>query len=279
MNAIHKGKHNYFKAFNRGKDVVEGFNTNILINPHIDSIVNFLKLHSYNFVKLIHTESNQSEGGDILGYTKDGKVYKIELKICESVKDTESHGGVTGDLFKVLDINITGYREFESKVGIDKKRWNIINQFLGTNISSYEEQDELESTIKQNKLLLEELRKVTNDVKTQYIQYLIGVLNTIDPQKIINLSNALCLGERKNLNEIKYIENNILEIQVGFFGTEKQVISSKTFTPKTQLKNIYRKRLALVLEFENGFIKFPLTHGNAYQGSGRTLSFKCMFKY
>ena len=93
------------------------------------------------------------------------------------------------------------------------------------------------------------------------------------------MSNALCLGERKNLNEIKYIENNILEIQVGFFGTEKQVISSKTFTPKTQLKNIYRKRLALVLEFENGFIKFPLTHGNAYQGSGRTLSFKCMFKY
>ena len=67
--------------------------------------------------------------------------------------------------------------------------------------------------------------------------------------------------------------------KVLFFGTEKQVISSKTFTLKTQLKNIYRKRLALVLEFENGFIKFPLTHGNAYQGSGRTLSFKCMFKY
>jgi hypothetical protein len=279
MNAIHKGKHNYFKAFNRGKDVVEGFNTNTPINPYIDYIVNFLKLHSYNFVKLIHTESNQSEGGDILGYTKDGKVYKIELKICETAKDTESHGGVSGDFFKFLDINITGYREFESKVGVDKKRWNIINHFLGTNISSYEEQDELESTIKQNKSLLDELRKVTNEVKEQYQDYLVEVLNTIDPQKIINLGNAIYLGERKNLQEIKSVENNILEIQVGFFGTEKQVISSKTFTPKTQLKNIYRKRLALVLEFENGFIKFPLIHGNAYQGSGRTLSFKCMFKY
>jgi hypothetical protein len=279
MNVNHKGKHNYSTAHNRGAQVVEGFNTNTPINPYIDFIVNFLKLHSYNFVKLIHTESNQSEGGDILGYTKDGKVYKIELKICETAKDTESHGGVSGDFFKFLDINIIGYREFESKVGVDKKRWGIINQFLGTNISSYKEQDELESIIKQNKLLLKELRKATNDVKTQYIEYLIGVLSTIDPQKIINLSNALSLGERKNLNEIKHIENNILEIQVGFFGTEKQVISSKTFTPKTQLKNIYRKRLALVLEFENGFIKFPLIHGNAYQGSGRTLSFKCMFKY
>jgi len=279
MNVNHKGKHNYSTAHNRGAQVVEGFNTNTPINPYIDFIVNFLKLHSYNFVKLIHTESNQSEGGDILGYTKDGKVYKIELKICETAKDTESHGGVSGDFFKFLDINITGYREFESKVGVDKKRWNIINQFLGTNISSYEEQDKLESTIKQNKPLLDELRKVTNEVKEQYQDYLVGVLNTIDPQKIINLGNAIYLGERKNLQEIKSVENNILEIQVGFFGTEKQVISSKTFTPKTQLKNIYRKRLALVLEFENGFIKFPLIHGNAYQGSGRTLSFKCMFKY
>lgn len=279
MNVNHKGKHNYSTAHNRGAQVVEGFNTNTPINPYIDYIVNFLKLHSYNFVKLIHTESNQSEGGDILGYTKDGKVYKIELKICETAKDTESHGGVSGDFFKFLDINITGYREFESKVGVDKKRWNIINHFLGTNISSYKEQDELESIIKQNKPLLKELRQVTNEVKTQYIEYLIGKLNKIDSQKIINLGNALFLGERKNLYEIKHIENNILEIQVGFFGTEKQVISSKTFTPKTQLKNIYRKRLALVLEFENGFIKFPLIHGNAYQGSGRTLSFKCMFKY
>lgn len=279
MNIIHKGKHNYSTAYSRGANVVEGFNDNISINPYIDSIVNFLKSHSYNFIKLVHTESNQSEGGDILGYTKDNKVYKIELKICETVKNTESHGGVTGDFFKFLDVNIIGYREFESKVGIDKKRWGIINQFLGTNISSYKEQDELESVIKQNKPLLKELRQVTNEVKVQYIEYLIPKLNTINPQKIVNLGNAVSLGERKNLHEIKHIENNILEIQVGFFGTEKQVISSKTFTPKTQLKNIYRKRLALVLEFENGFIKFPLTHGNAYQGSGRTLSFKCMFKY
>jgi hypothetical protein len=63
MNVNHKGKHNYSTAHNRGAQVVEGFNTNTPINPYIDSIVNFLKLHSYNFVKLIHTESNQSEGG------------------------------------------------------------------------------------------------------------------------------------------------------------------------------------------------------------------------
>jgi len=279
MNSIHKGKHNYSLAFNRGAQVVEGFNNNIKINPYVDSIVDFVKSHPYNFISLIHTEANQIEGGDILGYTNNDKVYKIELKICESVKNTESHGGVTGDLFKVLDISITGYREFESKVGVNKKRWDIINQFLRTNISSYKEQDELESVIKQNEPLLKELRQVTNEVKIQYVEYLISKLNKIDSQKVINLCNAVFLGERKNLQEIKHIENNILEIQVGFFGTEKQVTSSKTFVPKTQLKNIYRKRLALVLEFENGFIKFPLIHGNAYQGSGRTLSFKCMFKY
>ena len=279
MNSIHKGKHNYSLAFDRGAQVVEGFNNNIKINPYIDSIVDFVKSHPYNFINLTHTEANQNEGGDILGYTNNDKVYKIELKICESAKNTESHGGVTGDLFKVLDINITGYKEFESKIGVDKKRWDIINKILGTNINSYKEQDELESVIKQNESLLKELRQVTNEVKIQYVDYLISKLNKIDSKKIINLCNAVFLGERKNLNEIKYIENNILEIQVGFFGTEKQVISSKTFTPKTQLKNIYRKRLALVLEFESGFIKFPLIHGNSYQGSGRTLSFKCMFKY
>jgi hypothetical protein len=279
MNNIHKGKHNYSLAFSRGAQIVEGFENNIKINPYINSIINFIKSHPYNFIKLIHTESNRIEGGDILGYTFDNKIYKIELKICESVKDTESHGGVSGDFFKFLLPNSIGYKEFESKVGVDKERWNIINQFLETNISSYKEQDELESVIKQNESLLKKLRQLTNEVKIQYVEYLVGKLNKIDSQKVINLSNAVFLGERKNLQEIKHIENNILEIQVGFFGTEKQVISSKTFVPKTQLKNIYRKRLALVLEFENGFIKFPLIHGNAYQGSGRTLSFKCMFKY
>jgi hypothetical protein len=279
MNVNHKGKHNYSTAHNRGAQVVEGFNTNTPINPYIDSIVNFLKLHSYNFVKLIHTESNQSEGGDILGYTKDGKVYKIELKICETAKDTESHGGLSGDFFKNLGFEEYGYRGYENLVGVPQKRWNIINQSLNTTISSYPEQDKLESVIKKNKSLLTELRKPTNQVKEQFLDYLVEQLKTIPSQQIVDLGNAIFLGERKNLQEIKHIENNILEIQVGFFGTEKQVISSKTFTPKTQLKNIYRKRLALVLEFENGFIKFPLIHGNAYQGSGRTLSFKCMFKY
>ena len=279
MNDIHKGKHNYSLAFSRGAQVVEGFENDVKINPYIDSIVDFVKSHPYNFIKLVHTESNRIEGGDILGYTFDDKVYKIELKICESIKDTESHGGVSGDFFKFLLPNSIGYKEFESKVGVDKERWNIINKILGTNISSYKEQDELESIIKQNKSLLIALRKSTNKVKEQFINYLVEQLNSVSPQKIINLCNAVFLGERKNLSEIKYIENNILEIQVGYFGTEKQVISSKTFILKTQLKNIYRKRLALVLEFENGLIKFPLIHGNAYQGSGRTLSFKCMFKY
>jgi hypothetical protein len=279
MNVIHKGKHNYSVAYNRGAQVVEGFNTNTSINPYIDSIVDFLKSHSYNFTKLVHTESNQIEGGDILGYTKNNKIYKIELKICETVKNTESHGGVTGDFFKYLNPNIIGYREFESKVGINKKRWEIINQTLKTNINSYPEQDELESVIKQNKSLLKKLRQVTNEVKIQYIEYLIKELTKINPHKIIDLGNAIYLGERKNLQEVKFVENNILEIQVGFYGTEKQIITSKTFTPKTHLKNIYRKRLALVLEFENGLIKFPLIHGNAYQGSGKTLSFKCMFNY
>jgi len=279
MNSIHKGKHNYSTAYNRGAEVVYGFNNNTFTNPYIDLIINFIKSHPYNFTKLIHTESNQSEGGDILGYTNDNNIYKIELKICESTASTESHGGVTGDFFKFLDTNIIGYKEFETKVAIDKKRWKIINQFLNTNINSYSEQGKLEFIIKQNKLLLKKLREVTNEVKIQYIEYLIKYLNNIDSKKILNLSNAVFLGERKNLQEYKYIKNNILEIQVGFFGTEKQIISSKIFTPKTKLKNIYRKRLALVLEFEKGFLKFPLIHGNAYQGSGRTLSFKCMFKY
>jgi len=279
MNIIHKGKHNYSLSFQRGFQIVDSFMNGTYYDEYIEQIVIFLKNHSYKFKTLIHTESNQTEEGDILGYTFNDKIYPIELKICETVANTESHGGVSGDFFKDLGFEEYGYRGYENMVGIPQKRWDIINQYLGTNISSQKEQDELESIIKQNKSLLKNLRQVTNEVKTQYIEYLIGKLNSIDSQKIINLSNAVCLGGRKNLQEIKHIENNILEIQVGFFGTEKQIISAKTFTPFTQLKNIYRKRLALVLEFENGFIKFPVIHGNAYQGSGRTLSFKCMFKY
>jgi len=279
MNGIHKGKHNYSLSFQRGFQIVDSFMNGTYYDEYIKQIVDFLKNHSYNFTILIHTESDQTEGGDILGYTSEDKIYKIELKICETVANTESHGGVSGDFFKDLGFEEYGYRGYENLVGIPQKRWDIINQYLGTNIYSQQEQGELESSIKQNKSLLKELRQVTNEVKTQYIEYLIGKLNLVFSQKIVDLNNALCLGERKNLQEIKHIKNNILEIQVGFFGTGKQIISAKTFTPKTQLKNIYRKGLALVWEFENGYIKFPVTHGNAYQGSGRTLSFKCMFKY
>jgi hypothetical protein len=274
-------KRNYDLAKSREIELVKCLNKELFI-PEYDSIVEFIYNLPYNWVNFEHSGSNQSEPGDLLGYTSD-KVISIEVKICDTSKSTESHGGGGRDIFKTLDSKILGYGEFENKVNAPQQRWDIINQTLNTNISSYKEQDKLKLQIKSNLKLVNkgkgELEILTNNVKIQYIDYLISIIKNLPEDNVMYFFNAIALGYRKNLTKLKNLNTDILEIQVGYFNTEKQIISSKTFTPKTQLKNIYRSGLALVLESEEGFIKFPFVHGNGYQGSGKTLSCKYMFKY
>jgi len=274
-------KRNYDLAKSREIELVKCLNKELFI-PKYNSIVEFVYNLSYNWNYFEHSGVNQSKPGDILGYTKD-KVIAIEIKICDTSKSTKSHGGGGRDIFKTLDPKILGYSEFENRVNAPQQRWDIINKTLNVNISSYKEQDKLKLQIRSNLKLVNKgkgkLEILTNDVKIQYIDYLIPIIKNLPEKDVMYFFNAIALGYRKNLTKLKNLNTDILEIQVGYFNTKRQVISSKTFIPKTQLKNIYRSGLALVLESEEGFIKFPFVHGNAYQGSGKTLSCKYMFKY
>ena len=87
------------------------------------------------------------------------------------------------------------------------------------------------------------------------------------------------MGYRKNIDKLINLKTNLIEIQVSNFDNDGIKITHKTFTPKTQVKNITKKGKSLFVEFNKGYIKFPWTHGNKYQGSGKTLSCKYMFKY
>tara|TARA_R110000823_G_scaffold23180_1_gene69478 strand:+ start:68 stop:898 length:831 start_codon:yes stop_codon:yes gene_type:complete len=275
-------KHNGTLAKERELKLVECLNTN-LDDPKFNQIANYINNElEYNFDSFSHSGSIQTEPGDILGYVGD-EIIPIEIKILDTAKSTESHGGGGRDVFKMLNPNILGYKEFEDKVRVAQKRWDIINEVLGTNINSYKEQDNLKDKIKSNPTLLNgregKLATITTETVNQYNDYLISFLSNINHVDILSFCNAIFLGYRKDIDKLKNIKNNIIEVQVGNFLNDDIIITHKTFTPKTEIKNIYRKGKALFIEFNKGYIKFPWTHGNGYQGSGKTLSCKYMFKY
>ena len=271
-------KHNYTLAKERELKLVECLNNN-LDDTKFNQIANYIHNElGYNFDSFSHSGSIQTEPGDILGYVG-SEVIPLELKIDV----VESHGGGGKDIFKMLNPEILGYGEFENKVKAPQQRWGVINEVLGVNISSYKEQDNLEKEIKSNKILVNgregELTRITTEVVHQYNDYLIPILKNTPEDKLLGFCNAIFLGYRKNIDKLINLKTNLIEIQVSNFDSDDIVTTHKTFTPKTQIKNITKKGKSLFIEFDKGYIKFPWTHGNKYQGSGKTLSCKYMFKY
>ena len=62
------------------------------------------------------------------------KKIPIEIKILDTGKSTYSHGGISGDFFKILSPEIQGYREFESVSGVEQHRWDIVSNKLNVKI-------------------------------------------------------------------------------------------------------------------------------------------------
>jgi len=271
-------KHNYTLAKERELKLVDCLNGN-LNNDKFNQIADYVKNNlGYKFNSFTHSGSIQTEPGDILGYVSN-EIIPLEFKIDV----IESHGGGGKNIFKMLNPEILGFGEFEDKVKAPQQRWEVINKILSVNISSYNEQDNIEKEIKNNKILVNgrkgELARITTEAVHQYNDYLILILKTIPEDILLGICNAIFLGYRKNLSKLVNLKTNLIEIQVSNFDKDNIKITHKIFIPKTHIKNITKKGKSLLIEFNSGYIKFPWTHGNKYQGSGKTLSCKYMFKY
>jgi hypothetical protein len=272
-------KHNYTLAKERELKLVECLNNRLNDSKfsHIAAYIND-KL-GYNFDLFSHSGNIQTEPGDILGYVGD-KIIPIEIKILDTTKSTESHGGISGDFFKILSPKIQGYREFESISGVEQQRWDMVSNKLNIKITSHKEYIQYEKQVKSILDLKKDLINLTNEYKIIYLNNLVKELESIPQKMLLNVCNSIFKGFRKPQDVMKHnIKNDIIEIQVGNFLNNNIIITHKVFTPKTQITLIKRNGYALQINFESGYLKFPLVHGNGYQGSGRTRSFKCMFNY
>lgn len=272
-------KHNYTLAKERELKLVECLNGNFN-DIKFNQIANYIKYKlGYNFVSFTHSGNIQTEPGDILGYTRK-KIIPIEIKILDTVKSTESHGGVSGDFFKILNPKIKGYKDFEINSGVEQQRWDIVSNELNVSITNHKEYFQYEKQVKANINLKKKLISLTNEYKIIYLDNLVNELKDVSQELLLNICNSIFKGFRKSKDVIKYnIKSNIIEIQVGNFLDDNIIITHKTFSPKTQITSIERNGYALQINFPSGYLKFPLVHGNGYQGSGRTRSFKCMFNY
>ena len=272
-------KHNYTLAKERELKLVECLNNN-LDDTKFNQIANCINNElGYNFDSFSHSGNIQTEPGDILGHVGDETI-PIEIKILDTAKSTDSHGGVSGDFFKMLGSEIQGYTGFEHTSGVEQQRWDIVSNELNVKINNHKEYAQYEKQVKSTPKLKEELVNLTNEYKIIYLDNLINELKNIPQESLLYFCNAIFLGYRKDIDKLKNIKNNIIEVQVGNFLNDEIIITHKTFTSKTQITSIKRKGYALQIEFESGSsLKFSATHGNGYQGSGRTRSFKCMFKY
>ena len=272
-------KHNYTLAKERELKLVECLNGSIN-DPKFNQISNYIINElGHQFDSFSHSGSIQTEPGDILGYVKD-KIIPIEIKILDNVKSTESHGGISGDFFKILNPEIQGYKEFESISGVEQYRWDIVSDKLNVKINNSKDYVQYEKQVKLDLELKENLVNLTNQYKIIYLDSLVEKLKNVSQELLLNVCNSIFKGFRKPKDVIKYnIKNDIIEVQVGNFLKDNITITHKFFTPKSQIISIKRNGYALQIEFESGYLKFPLVHGNGYQGSGRTRSFKCMFNY
>tara|TARA_B110000285_G_C14931683_1_gene517638 strand:- start:56 stop:877 length:822 start_codon:yes stop_codon:yes gene_type:complete len=272
-------KHNYTLAKERELKLVECLNGNLndhKFNQIADYIINKL---GHQFDSFSHSGSIQTEPGDILGDVKNKKI-PIEIKILDTGKSTYSHGGISGDFFKILSPEIQGYREFESVSGVEQHRWDIVSNKLNVKINDSKNYIQYEKQVKLDFKLKENLVNLTNQYKIIYLDNLVKKLENVSQELLLNVCNSIFKGFRKSKDVIKYsIKNDIIEVQVGNFLNDNITITHKRFTPKTKIVSIKRNGYALQIEFESGYLKFPLVHGNGYQGSGRTRSFKCMFTY
>jgi hypothetical protein len=273
-------KHNYTLAKERELKLVECLNNN-LDDTKFNQIANYINDElGYKFDSFSHSGSIQTEPGDILGYVG-SEIIPIEIKILDTAKSTLSHGGVSGDFFKVLNPQIEGYQEFESTSGVEQQRWDMVSNELNVDITNHKEYVQYEKQVKAIPKLKEKLVNLTNEYKIIYLDNLVDKLKDVPQELLLKVCNSIFKGFRKPKDVLKYnIKNNIIEVQVGNFLNDNIIITHKTFSPKTQITSIKRNGYALQIEFESGSsLKFPLIHGNGYQGSGRTRSFKCMFNY
>jgi hypothetical protein len=270
-------KHNYTLAKTRELQLVEALNSTNK-GSKIDLIAEYIKSKlGYQFNYFTHSGDTQSQPGDILGFVKGEKI-PIELKILDNSKVTESHGGVSGDFFKIFNPTIQGYKQFEETSGVEKKRWDIVSKVLQVDIRNHKDYVKYEKQVKSNDKLKQTLVNLTNEYKVYYIDYLVQEISQIPPDKLLNVCNSIFKGYRKPQDVVKHnLSSKIIEVQVGNFLSDNITITHKTFNPKKSIESIERNGYALQINFDSGYIKFPVIHGNGYQGSGRTRSFKCMF--
>lgn len=270
-------KHNYTLAKIRELQLVESLNTTSK-GSKMDLIAEYIRSKlGYKFTHFIHSGNVQTKPGDILGFVG-GVEIPIELKILDNSKITESHGGVSGDFFKVLNPSIQGYKQFENTSGVEKKRWNIVSKALQVDIKDHKDYIKYEKQVKSNDKLKQTLVDLTNEYKVYYIDYLVQEISQTPPDRLLNVCNSIFKGYRKPQDVVKHnLSSKIIEVQVGNFLSDNITIAHKTFNPKKSIKSIERNGYALQINFNSGYIKFPVIHGNGYQGSGRTRSFKCMF--
>tara|TARA_R110000823_G_scaffold306361_1_gene428735 strand:- start:23 stop:841 length:819 start_codon:yes stop_codon:yes gene_type:complete len=271
-------KHNYTLAKERELKLVECLNNN-LDDTKFNQIANYINNElGYNFDSFSHSGSIQTEPGDILGYVGD-EIVPIELKILQKTKTTKSHGGVSGDFWKIVNPNNTGYIEYEKSSGVEQQRWDLVSQEFGVNINSHKDYIQYEKQVKSSPELKEKLVKLTNEYKIKYLDILVEELTHSNQEILINIINSLTLGYRKFPDVVKkHTNKKLVEIQVGKFSSDNIVLSTKTYTPNnTEILSISRNGYGFKIVLDKIQISFPLVHGNGYQGSGRTRTFKCMY--
>jgi hypothetical protein len=273
-------KHNYTLAKQRELELVSCLNGDLSNNTKFNQVANYINNNlGYKFNSFTHSGSIQTEPGDILGECG-GEIIPIELKILQKTKITKSHGGVTGDFWKVVNPSNTGYKEFEQISGVEKQRWDIVSDTLGVKINNHKEYTQYEKQVKANSNLKSQLENLTNEYKIKYLDIVVKELKIQSPQKLlINVINSLILGYRK-FKDIKKSHNGkqLLEVQVGKFESNNITLTSKIYSANnSKIISIKRNKLALEINLDKIQITFPVVHKNGYQGSGRNLSFGCMY--
>ena len=233
-------KHNYTLAKERELKLVECLNNN-LDDTKFNQIANYINNElGYNFDSFSHSGSIQTEPGDILGYVGD-EIIPIEIKILDTAKSTLSHGGVSGDFFKIFNPQIEGYKEFESNSGVEQQRWDMVSSELNVSITNHKEYVQYEKQVKSTPKLKGELVNLTNEYKIVYLDNLANELKNIPQELLLKVCNSIFKGFRKPKDVLKYnIKNNIIEVQVGNFLNDDITITHKTFLPKTQITSIKR---------------------------------------
>jgi len=274
--------HNYTLAKQRELELVSCLNGDLSNNTKFNQVANYINNNlGYKFDLFVHSGSIQTEPGDILGYVGD-KIIPIELKILQKTKTTKSHGGVSGDFWKVINSSNTGYKEFEKTSGVEKQRWDIVSNNLEIKINNHKEYIQYEKQVKANSKLKLQLENLTNKYKIKYLDILVEELKNSPQELLINVINSLILGYRKikDIKDIKKLQKGkqLIEVQVGKFISNNIILTSKTYVANnSKILSIKRNKLALEINLDKIQIIFPVVHGNGYQGSGRTLSFKCMY--